>query len=32
LFTWDETDLCAPGDEEFQEWLKSIPTTRGPNC
>ncbi len=32
VFTWDETDLCAPGDEEFQEWLKSIPTTRGPNC
>ena len=32
LFTWDETDLCAPSDEEFQEWLKSIPATRGPNC
>ena len=32
VFTWDETDLCAPDDEEFQEWLKSIPTTSGPDC
>ena len=32
VFTWDGTDLCAPDDEEFQEWLKSIPTTSGPDC
>lgn len=32
VFTWDGTDLCAPDDEEFQEWLESIPTTSGPNC
>jgi len=24
LFHWHETDLCAPGDEEFREWLDSI--------
>ena len=24
LFHWHETDLCAPGDEEFREWLASI--------
>ena len=23
-FDWDETDLCAPGDEEFQLWLRRI--------
>jgi len=32
VFTWDGTDLCAPDDEEFQEWLDSIPTTSGPDC
>ncbi|MDE2763236.1 MAG: Ig-like domain-containing protein [Gemmatimonadota bacterium] len=32
VFTWDGTDLCAPDDEEFQEWLESIPTTSGPDC
>ena len=32
VFTWDGTDLCAPDDEEFQEWLKSIPSTSGPDC
>ncbi len=24
LFHWHETGLCAPGDEEFREWLASI--------
>ena len=32
VFTRDGTDLCAPDDEEFQEWLKSIPSTSGPDC
>lgn len=32
VFTWDGMDLCAPDDEEFQEWLKSIPSTSGPDC
>ena len=25
-------DLCAPGDEEFQAWLSSIPDVVGPTC
>jgi len=28
-FYWHETDLCSPPDEEFQEWLASIPGRRG---
>ena len=32
VFTRDGTDLCALDDEEFQEWLKSIPSTSGPDC
>jgi len=24
LFHWQETDLCAPTDAEFQEWLDGI--------
>jgi len=23
-FHWDQTDLCAPGDEELQRWLRRI--------
>ena len=23
-FHWHETDLCAPGDDEFRDWLDSI--------
>lgn len=23
-FFWNSTDLCAPGEQEFQEWLQSI--------
>ncbi len=29
LFHWDNTDLCAPVDIEFQDWLNSIPSQRG---
>jgi len=32
VFTWDGTDLCAPDDDEFREWLKSMRTTSGPDC
>lgn len=28
-FFWDETDLCSPPDDAFQEWLASIPTHYG---
>jgi len=32
-FYWERTSLCAPADEEFQEWLASIPTNYGNrNC
>ena len=32
-FLWDHTDLCAPSDEAFQEWLSSIHVHRGGrNC
>ena len=32
-FAWHHTDLCAPADEEFQAWLKSIPHNTGNrNC
>ena len=29
LFHWDNTDLCAPVDIEFQDWLNSIRSQRG---
>ncbi len=29
LFHWDYTDLCAPVDIEFQDWLNSISSQRG---
>ena len=33
LFHWHDTDLCAPTDDEFQEWLDSIEDHRGNgNC
>ena len=33
LFTWHSTDLCAPPDDAFQQWLKSIRTNlAGPDC
>ena len=32
LFHWDVTDLCAPTDEEFLEWLASIRNHRGEHC
>ena len=28
-FFWNETDLCSPPDEAFQEWVASIPTHIG---
>ncbi len=30
--TFHETGLCAPLDESFQAWLRSIPDYQGPNC
>ena len=33
LFYWFSTSLCAPDDNEFQDWLKSIGDHRGgSNC
>ena len=32
VFWWDGTDLCAPADEEFLEWLASIRNQRGRQC
>ena len=33
LFHWHDTDLCAPADDDFQEWLDSIEDHRGNgNC
>ncbi len=31
-FWFDGQDLCAPQDDEFQAWLKSIPDVRGAIC
>lgn len=32
-FHWHNTDLCAPADARFQEWLDSIPDEQGNrNC
>ena len=28
-FSWGATDLCSPRDDEFQDWLKTIPDHRG---
>lgn len=28
-FYWHDTFLCSPPDDEFQDWLKTIPNTRG---
>ena len=30
--TFHDTGLCAPLDESFQAWLRSIPDYQGPNC
>ena len=30
--TFHDTGLCAPVDEIFQTWLRSIPDHEGPNC
>lgn len=33
VFNWFLTDLCAPADDEFQEWLDAIPVHRdGRDC
>ena len=33
MFHWDETDICAPSDNEFQDWLESIDDHEGgENC
>ena len=29
LFHWDDTDLCSPGNQEFQAWLSGIRDHRG---
>ena len=29
LFHWNDTRLCAPGNQEFQVWLSGIPDHRG---
>jgi len=29
VFYWNDTDLCAPVDIAFQDWLNSIPSQRG---
>ena len=29
LFHWNRTDLCAPGNQEFQAWLRGIPDHQG---
>lgn len=31
-FNFSGQDLCAPSDDEFQAWLRSIPTVFGPIC
>ena len=32
-FYWNETDLCAPTDDAFQNWLESIgDLAAGENC
>ena len=32
LYWLDNDGLCAPTDQEFQDWLAGIPYTGGPNC
>jgi len=33
IFHWNHSHLCAPADEEFQEWLASIRDRRdNPDC
>jgi len=33
IFKWNNTDLCAPTDDDFQNWLNSIPDNEGNgNC
>jgi len=33
LFHWNRTDLCAPSDEQFRDWLWSIGNHRwGADC
>ena len=33
IFYWNDTDLCAPADDAFQEWLNSIDDHQGDeNC
>ena len=31
-FDFSGQDLCAPSDDEFQAWLRSIPSVSGPTC
>ena len=31
-FDFSGQDLCAPSDDEFQAWLRSIPDVSGPTC
>ncbi|MCY3943507.1 MAG: hypothetical protein OXG18_07075 [Gemmatimonadetes bacterium] len=33
-FEWGGTNLCSPSDDEFQEWLRSVPNSygHGPRC
>ncbi len=32
FFEFGGQDLCAPADDEFQAWLRSIPYVSGPTC
>ena len=32
VFDFGGQNLCAPGDDEFQTWLNSIPSYSGPTC
>ncbi len=32
VFHYEGQSLCAPADDEFQMWLRSIPNHRGPTC
>ena len=32
FFDYSGQDLCAPSDDEFQAWLRSIPDAFGPTC
>ena len=32
LFYFHDTELCAPLDSDFQEWLRGVGDVRGRNC